>query len=180
MTSFMEFMIVAISLHFKLPSFKQFQERLYSTFQKWHFFHISLGFRFNISILLSCTLLHCLFLSLASYQIDIFCCKLVQEWSKHRIKEANLRCPKNMFEHLHYFLMNPAVSKSYDFECCFHKTHRTAVANMMSQYLQLKLSLLWRTSIASIILDVGHNFKNIFGHLLMLYFSGKVSEYFLF
>ena len=52
------------------------------------------------------------------------------------------------------------------------KMHQIVANIILSQYLQLELTLLGRKGIlTSIILDMGHNFKKVWGHLLPLYLT---------
>ena len=73
-----------------------------------------------------------------------------------------------LFERLEIFCVN----KSWKIECCGNKTHQIIQNMILSQCLELKLSILWKTTISG-----GHplfyRWENVCETLPPLYFNGK-------
>ena len=77
-------------------------------------------------------------------------------------------CSKSLFESQQFFYVN----KSCRIECCGYKTHQIIQNKMLSQSLELKLSLLRRTTISGQH-PLFYRWGKVGEPLLPLYFNGR-------
>ena len=83
-------------------------------------------------------------------------------------QQLNLQWVPQLFEHLEFFHAN----KSCKIECCGNKMHQIVQNMILSQGLELKLSLLWRTTISGQH-PLFYRWEKVYEPLLPLKYNGS-------